>query len=78
MKPTNPSDEPIRIRAIVRGHTIIDIPIGDLFLVEGFIGKLASVDASEGATVQIIENKKPILERTYTERQLYPHKDPDD
>ncbi|HYS76878.1 MAG TPA: hypothetical protein VEM38_12365 [Burkholderiales bacterium] len=70
--------EAIRIRALVEGRTIVDIPIGNLFLVETYQRGASVVNAIKGVTVQIIEDDKPILERTYSELELYPFKHADD
>jgi hypothetical protein len=68
----------LKIRALVKGLVIADIPVGNLFLVEAMHGRSSMVDASAGVTVQIVEDDKPVLERRYTEAQLYPHKHDDD
>ncbi len=70
--------EAIRIRALVKGRTIVDIPIGNLFLLETYSRGAPVVNAIEGVTVQIIEDDKPLLERTYSEVELYPFKHADD
>jgi hypothetical protein len=66
---------PFTLRAVVDGKTILDIEIGHLFMIESTHGVRTVVDAKNGVLVEILEDHKPILQRTYTERELYPFKD---
>ena len=70
--------EAFRIRAMVEGRVIVDMPLGALFYTDAARGEIGLVDASKGVTVQIVESDSPVLERTYTERQLFPWRDADD
>jgi hypothetical protein len=68
----------LKIRALVDGHVIADIPVGNLFMAEALAGRGTVVNASNGVIVQIIENDKPIIERRYSEAEIYPFKDSDE
>ena len=70
--------EAIRIRALVRGHVILDMPIGVLFQAEVIHGRAQPIAVGSGVTIQVIEDDKPVLERHYSVGEMFPMMDAHD